>query len=193
MSMEVKGRIKNIEHHLEAGIFASRWLLAPFYLGLVISMVLLLVSFLRELTIFLPNAFSAKTGDVILTVLALVDIVMVANLILLIIFAGYENFVSKIDTSDSEDRPEWMGLVSFSDLKIKLMGTIVAISGIDLLKSFLNVKAYSDGEIAWRLALHLTFVISGVLFALMDRLAGHKAANGEPEQKSHAPSGPAVS
>jgi uncharacterized protein (TIGR00645 family) len=101
---------------------------------------------------------------------------MVANLVLLVIFAGYENFVSKIDTKNSEDRPDWMGFVTFSDLKLKLMGTIVAISGIDLLKTFINVKVYDDREISWRLGLHLAFVISGLLFALMDRLA----SNGKP-------------
>ena len=118
---------------------------------------------------------TAKSSAVIVTVLALVDIVMVANLVLVIIFAGYENFVSKIDTTGHEDRPDWMGLVSFSDLKIKLMGTIVAISGIDLLKTFINIggHSYNQDDIMWRVILHLTFVTSGVLFALMDWLSGH--------------------
>ncbi len=168
------GWMKSIERLLEAGIFASRWLLAPFYAGLALSLLLLLFAFAREFIEFIPQAAAAPPGTVIVTVLSLVDIVMVANLVLLIMFAGYEIFVSKIDTSNSEDRPDWMGLVSFSDLKIKLMGTIVAISGIELLKTFVNVKAYvqDPSEVAWRLGLHLTFVVSGVLFALMDRLAG---------------------
>ncbi len=169
-------RTKFIEHGLEAGIFNSRWMLAPFYLGLVVSMALLLFTFLKELVEFVPTILHAQSGNVITTVLGLVDIVMVANLVLLVIFAGYENFVSKIDTKNSEDRPDWMGFVTFSDLKLKLMGTIVAISGIDLLKTFINVKVYDDREISWRLGLHLAFVISGLLFALMDRLA----SNGKP-------------
>jgi uncharacterized protein (TIGR00645 family) len=164
--------MKTIERNLESGIFASRWLLAPFYAGLSISLVLLLVTFLKEFAEFIPEALHASPGTVIVTVLSLVDIVMVANLVLLIIFAGYEIFVSKIDTSDSEDRPDWMGLVSFSDLKIKLMGTIVAISGIELLKTFVNIKAHDQSEIYLRIGLHLTFVVSGVLFALMDRISG---------------------
>ena len=115
-----------------------------------------------------------------MTVLSLVDIVMVANLVLLIVFAGYEIFVSKIDTSNSEDRPDWMGLVSFSDLKIKLMGTIVAISGIELLKIFVNIKAHEQSEIYLRIGLHLTFVVSGVLFAVMDRISGgHEQVPGD--------------
>jgi uncharacterized protein (TIGR00645 family) len=174
MDQQPQGRsgLKAIEHGLEAGIFNSRWLLAPFYIGLVASMALLLFTFVKELIEFVPTIMTAKSGMVITTVLALVDIVMVANLVLLIIFAGYENFVSKIDTKNSEDRPEWMGFVTFSDLKLKLMGTIVAISGIDLLKTFINIKVYDDREIMWRLGLHLAFVVSGVLFALMDRMAG---------------------
>jgi uncharacterized protein (TIGR00645 family) len=168
-----------LERQLESGIFSSRWLLAPFYTGLILSMLLLLMTFVKELIEFLPVALGAKSGEVIVTVLSLVDIVMVANLVLLIVFAGYENFVSKIDTSGHVDRPDWMGLVTFSDLKIKLMGTIVAISGIDLLKTFINVKLYPADEIAWRIGLHLTFVVSGVLFALMDHLAAKRAGNGE--------------
>ncbi len=164
--------MKSVEHNLEAGIFASRWLLAPFYAGLSVSLLLLLITFLREFIQFVPEALHAEPSKVIVTVLSLVDIVMVANLVLLIIFAGYEIFVSKIDTSDHEDRPDWMGLVSFSDLKIKLMGTIVAISGIELLKTFVNIKAHEPSEIYIRIGLHLAFVVSGVLFALMDRLAG---------------------
>ncbi len=165
--------MKAIERQLEGGIFGSRWLLAPFYVGLALSMFMLLITFLKEFAHLMPQLFGAKPGEVIVGVLSLVDIVMVANLILLVIFAGYENFVSKIDTSDHEDRPDWMGLVSFSDLKIKLMGTIVAISGIDLLKTFLDVTAHNPETIKWRVILHLTFVTSGVLVALMDRLAGH--------------------
>jgi len=165
--------MKSIERRLETSIFNSRWLLAPFYVGLVLSMAMLLVTFVKEFVHLVPVIFGAKSGEVIVGVLSLVDIVMVANLILLVVFAGYENFVSKIDTSGHEDRPDWMGLVSFSDLKIKLMGTIVAISGIDLLKTFLDVAAHPREEIMWRMSLHLTFVTSGLLFALMDRLASH--------------------
>jgi uncharacterized protein (TIGR00645 family) len=180
--------MRNLERNLEAGIFASRWLLAPFYAGLSISLLLLLITFAREFIEFVPEALHAAPSKVIVTVLSLVDIVMVANLVLLIVFAGYEIFVSKIDTSDHEDRPDWMGLVSFADLKIKLMGTIVAISGIELLKIFVNINAYKTDEVYLRLGLHLTFVVSGVLFALMDRLAsGHEAPNDAYPAEEPAP------
>ena len=100
----------------------------------------------------------------------MVDVALVANLLIIIIFAGYENFVSKIDTGDHVDRPDWMGHVSFSDLKLKVIGSIVAISGIELLKAFVDVDAYTNDQLAWKVGLHMAFVVSGVLFALMDRL-----------------------
>ena len=124
-----RGILRSMERGLETAIFRSRWLLAPFYLGLIVSLFLLLYCFVHELVEFVPTIPHAKSGVVVTNVLGLVDIVMVANLILLIVFAGYENFVSKIDTRQSEDRPDWMGLVTFADLKIKLMGTIVADFG----------------------------------------------------------------
>lgn len=162
--------MKGFEHFLERFMFASRWLLAPFYIGLVGAIALLLFKFVKEFAALLPVVLTGEGGQVMVGVLTLVDVALVANLLLIIIFAGYENFVSKIDTGDHEDRPDWMGHVSFSDLKIKVIGSIVAISGIELLKAFVNVEAYSTEQLAWKVGLHMTFVVSGVLFALMDRL-----------------------
>jgi len=167
--------MKQYEHRLERLIFASRWLLAPFYVGLVCAIALLLVKFVKEFFGLLPTVLTAEGGQVMVGVLTLVDVVLVANLLLIIIFAGYENFVSKIDTAESEDRPEWMGHVTFSDLKIKVIGSIVAISGIELLKAFVHTEAYSNEQLAWKIGLHMTFVISGVLFALMDKLSAEKS------------------
>ncbi len=152
-------------------MFSSRWLLAPFYVGLVGAIVLLLWKFIKEFALLLPVVISGEGGDVMVGVLTLVDVALVANLLLIIIFAGYENFVSKIDTGDHEDRPDWMGHVSFSDLKIKVIGSIVAISGIELLKAFVNVENYTNEQLSWKIGLHMTFVVSGVLFAVMDKLS----------------------
>jgi uncharacterized protein (TIGR00645 family) len=107
-------------------------------------------------------------------VLSLVDLVLVANLLMIIIFAGYENFVSKIHTGDHEDRPDWMGHVDFSDLKMKLIGSIIAISGIELLKAFVNVSSFDDHQLGWKVGIHVTFVFSGLMFAIMDKLGEHK-------------------
>ena len=141
------------------------------YIGLVASLFMLLFAFFRELIHMTSGSMTDSAGAVTVGVLSLVDLVMVANLILIIVFAGYENFVSKIDTSHSEDRSDRMGLVTFSELKIKIIGSIVAISAIDLLKVFINIEQHTGYEIAWKLTLHLTFVISGVLFALTDKMS----------------------
>jgi uncharacterized protein (TIGR00645 family) len=176
--------VKAIETFLEALIFNSRWLLAPFYLGLVIGIGMLLVKFGQEIFHIIPNIMSANESEVVLAVLALVDLSLVANLLLIVIFSGYENFVSKINTAGHEDRPEWMGQVDFSSLKIKVIASIVAISAIELLKGFVNlgvllksggdtpaIWSEADQAIAWKVGIHVVLVISGVLFAYMDSLS----------------------
>ena len=168
--------LKKAEHTLEKIIFNSRWLLAPFYLGLVIGIILLFIKFSQELWHMTTHVFTASEADVIVGTLALIDISLVASLLLIIIFSGYEIFVSKIDTANHEDRPQWMGKIDFSGLKLKVIGAIVAISAIDLLKSFMDIpKEMSDGNadiLMWKVIIHMTFVLSGLLFALMDKIVG---------------------
>lgn len=165
-----------IENKVETIIFGSRWFLAPFYLGLVISIVLLFITFAKELWHIGHNILYASESEVVVGILALVDMSLVASLLLMVTFSGYEIFVSKIDVADHKDRPEWMGKVDFSGLKLKVIGAIVAISAIDLLKTFMNISdQMQDGEVnsvQWKVIIHMTFVISGVLFALMDKIAG---------------------
>ena len=176
--------MKSIETLLESLIFNSRWLLAPFYLGLVIGIGMLLVKFGQELIHVLPNIMTASESEVVLAVLALVDLSLVANLLLIVIFSGYENFVSKINTKEHEDRPEWMGEVDFSSLKVKVIASIVAISAIELLKGFVNLGVFlnsagdvpaiwseADQALAWKVGIHVVLIISGVLFAYMDSLS----------------------
>jgi uncharacterized protein (TIGR00645 family) len=166
--------MKHIESGLEKLIFNSRWLLAPLYLGLVLALGLLLVTFAKEFLHLLPLAFNSDGSEVIIGLLSLIDVVMVANLLIIIVFAGYENFVSQINTGDHEDRPSWMGHVGFAELKIKLFGSIVAISGIELLKAFMHIGSMSNEQLAWKVGIHMAFVVSGVLFAVMDRIADGK-------------------
>jgi len=188
--------MKSFENLLETLIFNSRWLLAPFYFGLVIGIALVLIKFGQEfIHIVWPfaNLLAMNESALILAVLTMVDMSLVANLLLIIIFSGYENFVSKIDTGGHEDRPEWMGKVDFSGLKIKVIASIVAISAIELLKAFVNVGAQiaasgepnaawhwtnADMALAWKVSIHIFLVISGVLFALMDSIA-EKTAHGK--------------
>lgn len=168
--------LKKIENGLEGAIFKSRWLLAPFYLGLIVSIVLLFIKFAQELWHVSSHILTASESDVIIGILALVDMSLVGSLLLMIIFSGYEIFVSKIDVANHEDRPGWMGKVDFSGLKLKVIGAIVAISAIDLLKSFMNMPAeLSPGHesmLYWKVCIHMAFVFSGVLFAVMDKIAG---------------------
>ncbi len=165
--------MKRIESTLEHALFASRWLMAPVYLGLVLAMVLLLFKFGKEVLHLFANIATATGSDMIIGVLSLVDISLIMSLLIIIMFSGYENFVSKMEDLHSHaDRPEWMGHIGFTDLKIKLIGSIVAISGIELLKAFMNVGNLSDRHLAWMVGIHLTFVVSGLLYALMDRLQG---------------------
>ena len=166
--------MKGIENFLERLIFGSRWLLVPFYLGLAAAIGLLVVKFSKEFIHFVEYVFTGTSTDVVIGLLTMIDVVLLSNLLLIIIFAGYENFVSKIDTAGHEDRPEWMGKVDFSDLKMKLIGSIVAISSIELLKAFVNVQAFSNEQLAWKVGIHLTFVISGLLFAMSEWLIHKK-------------------
>jgi uncharacterized protein (TIGR00645 family) len=176
--------MKRIELFLEALIFNSRWLLAPFYLCLVGSIVLLLIKFLGAFAEAVHGVFVMTESELILSILTLVDLSLVANLLLIIIFSGYENFVSKIDTANHKDRPEWMGKVDFSGLKIKLIASIVAISAIELLKAFVNIDSHSQSELAWKVGIHMVLIVSGVLFAVMDRIADGTAHGVEDRKHS---------
>ena len=162
----------NLELLIERALFSSRWLLAPFYLGMVLALVLLLVVFVRELVAEFAHIQNVDAEGGIVLALSLIDLSLTGNLVLIVMFSGYENFVSKIHDSNHEDRPSWMGTVDFSGLKLKLIASIVAISGIALLRAFLplgDAAAPVDGRrIGWMVAIHLTFVVSGVLLALMD-------------------------
>ena len=163
-----------VERTLENGLFLSRWLMAPFYVGLVVALAMLLVVFVQELIHSVPLVMGAGAEEIILTVLTLIDLSLAGNLVLIVIFSGYENFVSKINLAGHEDRPSWMGTLDFSGLKIKLVGSIVAISAISLLRAFMTLTqatAVDEVRIFWLVILHVTFVVSGLLFAMMDWVA----------------------
>src|SRR6185503_2182802 len=163
-----------IETTLEHWVFRSRWLLAPFFVGLLIAIVALLLKFAKSLWALLLAMFTLPADQMIIDILTLVDAALIASLLLIIGFSGYENFVSKIGTGDHEDRPAWMGKVGFSDLKIKLIGAIVAISAVELLKAFINMDQFTWYELSWKTGIHITFVVSGVLFAITDRITDGK-------------------
>ena len=154
---------------MEKLMFASRWLLAPFYFGLIIALFFLLIVFVNEIFHFIKH-FTTNETELILFILTLIDLSFAGNLLIIVIFSGYENFVSKININDHEDKPEWMGTVDFGGLKLKLIASIVAISGIHLLKIFFGLENYTHSQILLFIAVHFTFVLSGVLLAYMDSI-----------------------
>lgn len=163
-----------VEYAFEQTLFASRWLMAPMYLGLVVALGVVALIFLRELVESIPLMLTGHADDAILVLLSLIDLTLAANLLLIVLFSGYENFVSKIDIGDHGDRPDWMGKVDYSGLKMKLVGSIIAISAIHLLKRFMEVgqsaEEINETQLFWLTVVHLTFVVSGLLLAVMDWL-----------------------
>jgi uncharacterized protein (TIGR00645 family) len=161
--------LKPVERGLENFLFNSRWLMAPFYVGLIVSLAVLLLKFMMLLWEFILHAPGAKENDIILGVLSLIDVSLVGNLILIVVFSGYENFVSRIDPGGHPDWPAWMTKVNFSGLKQKLLASIVAISAIQVLKAFMNIDgAFDPTRMGWLVGVHLVFVISALVLALSD-------------------------
>lgn len=162
--------MERIERLVEIVIFNSRWLLAPFYLGLIVSLLVLMVHFMVQLLVFIPKLTTHDEAVIILGVLGLIDLVFVGNLVLIVIFSGYENFVSRIEAGD-HDRPDWMTKVDFGGLKQKLMTSIVAISAIQVLKAFMNLEHYDNARLAWLIGMHVLFLFSLLAVALSDRIS----------------------
>ena len=154
---------------IERALFASRWLVVPFYAGLLISLLLLFVVFVKSLFTYLPKLLLLDLDSVILATLALIDIALVANLVVIVVLASYEMMVSRIDTQT--ERPGWMGALGFADVKLKLFSSIVAISGIQLLKMFMGIGSANPPEsetLFWLVVVHVTFVVSTLLSALAE-------------------------
>jgi uncharacterized protein (TIGR00645 family) len=159
-----------MERHVERVLFACRWLLAPMYVGLTLALVALGVKFFQEAVHLLIHIWSATEADLVLTVLALIDIVLVGSLIVMVMFSGYENFVSRIEAQGT-DALGWLGKLDAGTLKLKVAASIVAISSIHLLRVFMNAQQVENDKILWYVVLHLTFVVSAVLLGVLDRIA----------------------
>lgn len=162
-----------IERSIERLLFASRWLLAPVYLGLSLALVVLGVKFFQELWHCLHGVLSLSESDVVLSLLALVDLSLVASLIVMVMFSGYENFVSKIDMEAESDKLGWLGKLDAGTLKLKVAASIVAISSIHLLRAFMDAKDTANDKLMWYVIIHLTFVVSAVMLGVLDRMTGH--------------------
>ena len=173
-----------IERILEKILFSSRWLLAPIYLGLIVGLVALVVKDVQHLVHIVPNILSSSESDLVLDILGLIDLSLTASLVIIVIFSGYENFVSRIVTAGHEDWPEWMSKIDFTGLKLKLLSSIVAISAIQLLRAFMAINKTSDRDLMWYVIIHVVFVVSGLLLALTDRMSEHPAKDA-PKGDSH--------
>jgi uncharacterized protein (TIGR00645 family) len=159
-----------VENFVEKLLFACRWLLAPVYLGLSLALIALGVKFFQEAFHVLSHAATLAEADLVLTVLAMVDLTLVGSLIVMVMFSGYENFVSRIDAART-DALGWLGKLDAGTLKLKVAASIVAISSIHLLRVFMDAQQIDNDKIFWYVVLHLTFVVSAVLLGVLDRMS----------------------
>lgn len=167
---------------LENVLFSSRWLLAPFFAALALSLFILLLKTGQHVIHLILTASGSTESDVVLEVLGLIDLCLTGSLVVLVIFSGYENFVSRTDSTRNKSWPEWMATIDFGGLKLKLISSIVAISGIQTLRSFMDIKNESDRTLSWSVGIHLAFVLSAVLLALSERIShggGNKGGDAE--------------
>jgi len=160
-----------IEKNLEKLIFACRWLLAPLYLGLSLALIALGVKFFQEALHVILEVGSMPEDKLVLIVLTLIDIVLVGSLIVMVMFSGYENFVSRLDVAQEGEKLGWLGKLDAGTLKLKVAASIVAISSIHLLKVFMDAKTIPNDKILWYVVLHLTFVVSALLLGVLDRMS----------------------
>ena len=159
-----------MERFLENAMYASRWLLAPVYFGLSLGLIALTIKFFQEIFHILPHIFSVSESDMILTLLSLVDMTLVGCLLVMVMFSGYENFVSQLDINEGKEKLSWLGKMDATSLKNKVAASIVAISSIHLLRVFMDAKNVPDNKLMWYVIIHLTFVLSAFVMGYLDRL-----------------------
>ncbi len=158
-----------MEAWVERVMYASRWLLAPIYIGLSLALVALGIKFFKELFHLLPHVLEISEADIVLVVLSLIDIALVSGLIIMVMFTSYENFVSQIDLKEGTEKLAWLGTLDTSSLKSKVAASIVAISSIHLLKVFMNAKNIDNDKLMWYVLIHLTFVVSAYAMGSLDK------------------------
>lgn len=160
-----------MERFIERTLFASRWLLAPIFLGLSLAVVALTIKFFKELFHTLLNAFTLSEADLILHILSMIDMALVGSLIVMVMFSSYENFVSKIDLDEGDEKLDWLGKLDSGSLKLKVAASIVAISSIHLLQKFMEVQNIPNDKLLWYVVIHMTFVVSALMLAFLDKIA----------------------
>ncbi|HET8850698.1 MAG TPA: TIGR00645 family protein [Marinobacter sp.] len=163
-----------MERLFEKLMYSARWLMAPIYLGLGLVIIALGIKFFQQIFEILPNILAMKEVDLILVTLSLVDIALVGGLLVMVMFSGYENFVSRLDLTDTTDKLDWLGKLDAGSLKNKVAASIVAISSIHLLKVFMNTEKIDSDKIQWYLLIHITFVLSAFAMGYLDKLTREK-------------------
>ena len=162
-----------IERIAEKFLYTSRWLLAPIYLGLSFGLLILGLKFFQEVIHILPLVFSTKEADLVLIILSLIDLSLVGGLLVMVMLSGYENFVSNIDMDEGKEKLSWLGKMDAGSLKQKVAASIVAISSIHLLKKFMNAQSIDNDKLMWFVIIHLTFVVSAIGMAYVDKINKH--------------------
>jgi uncharacterized protein (TIGR00645 family) len=170
---------RKLEVFIERIVMGSRWLQAPLYIGLVAVLGVVVVKFPFKIWELVRKAISAEEADLVLAVLSLVDLIMVANLVVMVIISGYENFVSHIDVDESRDRLAWFGKLDAGSLKIKLASSIVAISSIHLLQRFLEAGDYDNSKLYALVVMHMAFVVSALMLTYIDKIGSDNQAVGD--------------
>ncbi|KEA63477.1 putative inner membrane protein [Marinobacterium lacunae] len=159
-----------MEKQLERLMYLSRWILAPIYLGLSLALIALGIKFFQEVFHLLPHVLEIGEADIVLVVLSLIDLTLVGGLLVMVMFSGYENFVSRIDLDEGAEKLSWLGTLDTNSLKNKVAASIVAISSIHLLKIFMDAKNYDNDQLMWYVIIHLTFVLSAFAMGILDKL-----------------------
>ncbi len=160
-----------MENFIERTLYASRWLLAPIYLGLSLTLLAIGIKFFQEILHLMPHILEMKEADLVLVTLTFVDLALIGGLLVMVMLSGYENFVSTIDVAEETEKLGWLGKLDSGSLKQKVAASIVAISSIHLLKAFMNAQEIANDKLMWYVIIHLTFVISAFGMGLLDRLA----------------------
>jgi hypothetical protein len=162
-----------MEKFIEKSMYASRWLLAPIYIGLSLALIALALKFFQEALHIFPIIFEIKEADLVLVVLSLIDLSLVGGLLVMVMISGYENFVSQLDIDEGQEKLSWLGKVDSATLKSKVAASIVAISSIHLLKIFMNAQNIDNQKMLWYVIIHLTFVVSAFAMGYLDKLNKH--------------------
>ena len=152
-------------------MYASRWLLAPLYLGLSLTLFALAVKFFQEVYHILPQVLEVEESKLILQLLTLIDLTLVGSLIVIVMFSGYENFVSQLNIGETTEKLEWLGTHDYGSLKMKVASSIVAISSIHLLKVFMNIPNTDNDKLVWYVAIHITMVLSAFFMGYLDKMS----------------------